>query len=271
MNSAMKFPIKGQVSLLLFLLLFSMASAQIPERPSPPRLYTNFSKEFPDFLNSAEAAQLEEKLEVFSNETSNQICVVIVDDLGGLDAGSYATSLGQAWGIGKKGRDNGIVVLVKPTKADGGRQLFISVGYGLEGAIPDLATKRIREQEIQPRLKQGRYYEALDAGTSTLMQLAKGEINVKDYTRGQGEGGGGTIAVIVILIAVIFFLRNMFGGGRGGGTLSGVGNALFWGSVFSGGHSRGHSSGWGSGSSSGGGFGGFGGGSFGGGGSGGSW
>ncbi len=232
MNSAMKFPIKGQVSLLLFLLLFSMASAQIPDRPSPPRLYTNFSKEFPDFLNSAEAAQLEEKLEVFSNETSNQICVVIVDDLGGLDAGSYATSLGQAWGVGKKGRDNGIVVLVKPTKADGGRQLFISVGYGLEGAIPDLATKRIREQEIQPRLKQGRYYEALDAGTSTLMQLAKGEINVKDYTRGQGEGGGGTIAVIVILIAVIFFLRNMFGGGRGGGTLSGVGNALFWGSVF---------------------------------------
>lgn len=259
--------------LLLCLLLLTVGQAQIPERPSPPRLYNNFSKEFPDFLSNEEAAQLEEKLEVFSNETSNQICVVIVDDLGGLDAGSFATELGQSWGIGQKDKDNGVVILVKPTTEDGGRKLFISVGYGLEGAIPDLATKRIREDDIQPLLKQGRYYDALDNGTTVLMQLAKGEIDSANYKRPQDEEGSGVLALIVIIFAVFAILKNMFGGGRGGGTLSGIGRALFWGSVFSGGHSRGSSSDWGGGSSSsgGGGFGDFGGGSFGGGGSGGSW
>jgi uncharacterized protein len=263
--------IKRSTLIIACLLFVTVGHAQVPERPSPPKLYNNFSKEFPDFLSPQEAAQLEEKLEVFSNETSNQICVVIVDDLGGSDAGSYATELGQSWGIGQKDKNNGIVVLVKPTKGDGGRQLFISVGYGLEGAIPDLATKRIREDEIQPLLKQGRYYEALDNGTTVLMQLAKGEINVKNYTRGQNQEGSGVLAIIVIIIFVLIFLRNMFGGGRGGGTMSGIGKAIFWGSVFSGGHSRGHGGGSSWGGGSGGGFGGFGGGSFGGGGSGGSW
>lgn len=92
-------------------------------------------------MNSSEAAQLEEKLEVFSNETSNQICVVIVDDLNGMDAADYAFKIGNTWGVGKADKDNGIVILIKPTSTDGGRSLFIATGKGLEGAIPDLATK----------------------------------------------------------------------------------------------------------------------------------
>lgn len=269
MNSVMTSLIKVKSLFLLFLLIFSAGIAQVPDRPSPPRLYNNFSKAFPDFLGAEEAAQLEEKLEVFSNETSNQICVVIVDDLAGMDASSFAIELGQTWGIGQKGRNNGVVVLVKPTKEDGGRQLFISVGYGLEGAIPDLATARIRENEIQPLLKQGRYYEALDNGTSTLMKLAKGEIDVKNYTRGQKKGNS-LLAILVIIGFVLIFLRSMFGGGKGGGTLSGTGRALFWGSLLGSGFGGGHGGG-GRSSGGGGGFGGFGGGSFGGGGSGGSW
>ncbi len=255
---------------LLFLFFFFFGFSQVADRPDPPKLYTNLSKAFPDFLNSSEAAMLEEKLEQFSNSTSNQICVVIVDDLNGLEAGEYAFKLGTQWGVGKKDKDNGIVILIKPTEDNGGRDLFIATGSGLEGAIPDLATKRIRDQEMTPYLKNGEYYTALDKGTDVLMKLAKGEINVQDYTRQRGGQRKSMPALIIIIIVIILFLRTMFGGGRGGRTMSGVGNALFWGSMLGGG-GRGFGGGGGGGSSSGGGWGGFGGGSFGGGGSGGSW
>lgn len=270
----MKFLSSNSILSLLFVCITNLALSQVPDRPSPARLYNNLSSEFPDFLSQSEAAALEEKLEVFSNESSNQICVVIVDDLGGTDAASFATELGQKWGVGKADKDNGIVVLVKPTGSAGGRDLFIAVGYGLEGAIPDLATKRIRENEMQPLLKEGRYYDALDAGCTTLMKLAQGEINVKDYTRRSRSTGNGSVAAIIIIVVVILILRNMFGGGKGGRTMSSAGEAFFWGSML--GNSMGRrSSGWGGGSSwgggSGGGWGGFGGGGFGGGGSGGKW
>lgn len=257
---------------ILFVVITGVIFSQVAERPNPPKLYNNLSKEFPDFLNSSEAAQLEEKLEVFSNETSNQICVVIVDDLNGMDAADYAFKIGNTWGVGKADKDNGIVILIKPTSTDGGRSLFIATGKGLEGAIPDLATKKIRDKEITPYLKNGEYYAALDRGTDVLMKLAKGEINVKDYTRSSGKSKGGSIpvAIIIIIVVVIILLKNMFGGGGGGRTFSRTGSALFWGSMLSGsGRSGG---GWsGGGSSGGGGWGGFGGGSFGGGGSGGNW
>lgn len=256
---------------LLFVFVVGFINSQVAERPNPPRLYNNLSKEFPDFLNASEAAQLEEKLEVFSNETSNQICVVIVDDLNGLDASSYAFKIGNTWGVGKADKDNGIVILIKPTQTDGGRDLFIATGQGLEGAIPDLATKKIRDNEITPFLKNGEFYKALDNGTDVLMKLAKGEIAVKDYTRGGKGRGSMPLAAIIIIIVVIIFLRNMFGGGgRGGRTLSSAGSALFWGSML-GGSGRGGGGFGGGGSSSGGGWGGFGGGGFGGGGSGGKW
>lgn len=257
--------------ILLFALLTGAINSQVAERPNPPRLYNNLSKEFPDFLNASEAAALEEKLEVFSNETSNQICVVIVDDLNGLDAASYAFKIGNTWGVGKADKDNGIVILIKPTQTDGGRDLFIATGQGLEGAIPDLATKKVRDKEITPYLKNGEFYKALDNGTDVLMQMAKGEISVKDYTRQSNKRGGSMpLAAIIIIIVVIILLRNMFGGGgRGGRTFSSAGSALFWGSML-GGRGGGGSS-WGGGGSSGGGWGGFGGGSFGGGGSGGKW
>jgi uncharacterized protein len=250
----------------IFLFLAVFISAQIAQRPSPQKLYNNLSKEFPDFLRSDQAQILEEKLEQFSNQTSNQICVVIVDDLNGTDAADYATKIINEWGVGKKESNNGIVILVKPTGGAGGRDLFIAIGYGLEGAIPDLTTKRIRENEMYPYLKSGDNFAALDKATDVLMKLAKGEINKEDYSRRNSNGKQikpGTILIIIIII-IIFIIKGFFGGG-GGRTFSRGGSTIFWGGGFGGGGFGGGRSG------GGGGFGGFGGGSSGGGGSGGSW
>lgn len=234
----------------IFLLLIGSVFAQVAERPNPQRLYNNLSNEFSQFLNSAEAQQLEDKLVQFSKETSNQICVVILDDLNGLEPADYATKIINEWGVGKKEANNGIVVLLKPNSRD----LFIAVGYGLEGAIPDLATKKIRENEMNPYLKNGENYTALDKGTTVLMQLAKGEIDEKDYSKSNnGRKINPGLIIIIIVIAIIIFRK----GGGSGRTFSSGGSTYWGGGGFGGG--------------GGGGFGGFGGGSSGGGGSGGKW
>lgn len=247
----------------IFLVIALLGYSQIPERPVPAKLYNNFSQNHPDFLSPSEASQLEEKLEVFSNETSNQICVVIVDDLNGYEPADFATKLLNDWGIGKKESNNGVVVLLQLNPEKGGRD-FIQTGYGLEGAIPDLATKKIREEELEPSLKAGRNFEALDKTTTRLMELAKGEINVKDYTRQKkGRGIQKGIPFIVIVIIIMIIAGNRRGGG---GTTFSRGGTRYWGGGFGGFGGSGFGSG-----SSGGGFGGFGGGRSGGGGSGGSW
>lgn len=263
--------IKKYFSLLL-LTLFSTIVAiaktdSLPERPTPPRLVNNLSKAFPNFLSQQEESQLERKLQGFANQTSNQIVIVIVDDLGGDEPWSYATELGHKWGVGQAKFDNGIVILVKPTGGEGQRNLFIAVGYGLEGAIPDLTTKQIRENEMYPDFKNGQYYAALDKGTDVLMALAKGEYSSDAYGK-KHSSKRLPMGVIIPLIFIILFIVLRSGKGGGSGGLS-MGTGFLLGSMFGGG-----GGGFGGGGSSGGdsgGFGGFGGGGFGGGGSGGNW
>lgn len=249
------------IGLLLSASMFAQ-SGSIPERPSPARLVNNMSSS--GFISSGEERQLEEKLEAFANETSNQIVVVIVDDLGGMEPWAFATELGQKWGVGQKNQDNGVVVLVKPTGAEGQRYLEIVVGYGLEGAIPDLTTKQIRE-EMYPFFKKKQGYEGLDHGTDVLMALAKGEYNSDQYGAKHKSGPGKLKMALILLVIIVFIIISIKRGGRGGGNGMSMGTGFFLGSMMSG---RGFGGG-GGGSS--GGFGGFGGGGFGGGGSGGSW
>jgi uncharacterized protein len=242
---------------VLFLFFSFSFFAQVPERPSPPKLYNDLSGT--NFLDPGSAQQIEQQLEDFYHQTSNQICVVIVDDLNGMDASSFAFGIGNKWGVGSEKFNNGIVILIKPTGGAGQRDLFIATGYGLEGAIPDLTTKAIRENEMMPRMKEGDYYGALVAAIDALEKAAKGEYNV-EVKRSKGDlfkDHPWLLIVVIIFILIIFFGKNKGGGSYGGGG--------FRGGYFGGGSS------WGGSSSSGGGFGGFGGGSFGGGGSGGKW
>jgi uncharacterized protein len=250
----------------LFVLAFlsvtaTLQSQTIPDRPTPPRLVNNFSST--GFISDEEGARLEQKLESFARQTSNQIVIVIVDDFGEMEPWQYATELGRKWGVGQEKEDNGIVILVKPTEK---HYLQIVVGKGLEGAIPDIATKKIRENEMNPYFRDGRGYEGLDKGTDVLMALAKGEYDTATYTK---EDNRFPFKVILIVFVIIIFIVLRSGrGGRGRGGMS-MGTGFFLGSMFNSGRSFGGGGGFGGGSS--GGFGGFGGGSFGGGGSGGSW
>jgi len=259
--------------LVVGLVLFSGLSwgQKVLPKPYPERLVNNASKAFPDFLSETEEAQLEAKLEAFSRETSNQIVIVIVDDLNEMEPFEYATEIGQQWGVGKAEQDNGIVILLKPTGGKGERKFFIAVGQGLEGRIPDGVTHDIQENELLPYLKEGQNYVALDKTTSVLMSLAKKEYSAKDYAQQHNPGRSKfTMILVFFIIVVVFVLISRRGGGNSG--RGGRGSSFLYGSTgFFIGSGFGRGGGFGGGGSSGGGFGGFGGGSFGGGGSGGSW
>ncbi len=260
--------------LFLFSILLSSYSLlaitdSIPERPNPPRLVNNLSKQMPDFLSSQDADRLERKLEDFANQTSNQIVIVIVDDLKGLEPYDFAVRIHQKWKVGQEKQDNGIVIVLKPTGGKGQRKSIISVGYGLEGAIPDLTAKQIVENELNGSFANGDVYGGFDKATDVLMSLAKGEYNSDQYgqNRSKNRFPKGLIIPIIFLILFIVIRSSKGGGGNRGGMSMGTG--FFLGSMMGRGFGGG-GGGWGGGGSSGG-FGGFGGGSAGGGGASGSW
>lgn len=241
------------------------AAAGIPDRPSPERLVNDFAGLF----SSYETAKLEETLVAFDDSTSNQIAVVTVRDLEGYDPAQYASEIGQRWGVGSFRSDNGIVLLVKPKEGTSSGQVSIQVGYGLEGAIPDIYCKHIIDNDMLPAFREGEYFRGVWDACEELMALASGEISQpRDYDDGTEAA---VIAAIVMLLVIVLLIvavrtdRKNGGGGFSGG--SGGHRGIFFGPVTGWGGSRGSGGSFGGG----GGFGGFGGGSFGGGGASGNW
>ncbi|MBO0934360.1 TPM domain-containing protein [Fibrella aquatilis] len=241
------------------LLAQTVPDDSLPNRPNPPRLVNDLV----GMLSPSEVQQLERKLDTYNDSTSTQITIVVVKSTGQYEAADYAFSIGRKWGVGQKGKNNGLVLLW----ATGNRKLYIATGYGLEGAIPDAIAKRIIGQILAPNFKQQQYYQGLDEATTEMIRRLSGEYKADPRDSGDDTSMGEILFWLFIIAMVIFFISRRSGGGRGGSGYRGGGMFLPY-TTFSG---WGSSSGsWGGGGDSGGGgFGGFGGGSFGGGGAGG--
>lgn len=249
--------------LLFILLLISVcASAQIdkviPKRPSPPKLVNDFT----NTLTQEQITALEGKLVAYDDSTSNQIAVVIIPTTGDYSVEEVALGIIRNWGVGNKDKNNGIVLLV----AKDDHKIRIEVGYGLEGAIPDVTAKSIIDNDLTPNFKQENYYRGLDQATDDIIKAAAGEYKAPaGYHKKKGIG----FSRIIFLLMLIFFIIAGIGGRRGGG--GGMMSGLLIGSMLG---SSGRGGGWSGGSGGGfggGGFGGFGGGGGGGGGASGGW
>ncbi|HWS00097.1 MAG TPA: TPM domain-containing protein [Prolixibacteraceae bacterium] len=257
----------------LFLVAFGVNAAdEFPARPEPQRLVNDFT----GTLSSSQVTALENKLDAFNRRTSTQIAIVMVKDLYGYDTGDYAFQLAQNWGIGQKGKNNGILILVKP-KTDNREKgkVFIAVGYGLEGVVPDItARKTIVSAEILPSFKVNDYYTGLDRATSVLMSLTEGEFTADQYDKKAAKSGALPGFAVLLLIFAVFmvFNRNKYRTVGADGSAGSLLGSLWFLSMLGG---RGGGGSWndfsGGGGGSSGGFGGFGGGGFGGGGAGGEW
>ena len=248
------------VFFLQALLFANNAFAQnIIAKPNPATLVTDMA----GVLTPEQKQALENKLVAIDDSSSNQIAVVIVPSLDGYPKEEYATKLFREWGIGNKKTNNGVLLLI----AINDRQIRIEVGYGLEGAIPDVTALSIIDNDIKPAFKAGNYYEGINRATDNIAKAAVGEYKVAKAKKSKSKGSGG---FLIILIIIFLILRSGRGGGGsniGGSGFSDVATGLLLGSILGGG-GRGGGGGYGGG---GGGFGGFGGGSSGGGGAGGSW
>lgn len=266
MNCRMKYHIRH--ILVVLCLLAATICHGIPSRPDPQRLVNDLAGLF----TPAQVADLERVLVAFDDTTSNQIAVVTVKDLEGYAASDYATRIGIDWQVGSSEFNNGIVLLVKPKTMDSSGQVFIAVGYGLEGAIPDAYAKRIIENELIPHFRNNDYYGGVEAACEVLMKLASGEISEPRDMDDEDIEVFMTVFFLGLLFLVIFIIILKNDGNNGGHNGGNRGRTIYVGPVITTGRSYGGSFGGSSfGGGFGGGFGGFGGGSFGGGGAGGSW
>ncbi|HBC79186.1 MAG TPA: hypothetical protein DEO60_07515 [Bacteroidales bacterium] len=263
-------------SFVLTALFSGTVTAQdFPEKPFPPRLVNDFA----GMLSTQEVYALEEKLVAYEDSTSTQIAIVTVSDLMGYDKADYAQRLAEKWGIGQKGLNNGVIILVKPKTNESSGQVQIAQGYGLEGVIPDIVCGQIVDYEILPEFRNGNYYLGLDKATSTLMALASGEFPADQYGKSKGSDLGNIAPIIffIIFLVIVIFMRSNGGSNQRHISRKGLPLWLLLSMMNSGGNK--HNGSWGGfsggggfgGGGGGGGFGGFGGGSFGGGGAGGSW
>jgi uncharacterized protein len=279
MNYLMKFYLEGNfVSIMknsglffLFFLVYLSTGAQmpVPKKPVPPRLVNDFT----NTLTPEQVEALESKLIAYNDSTSNQVAVVIIKSTNDYPIEDVALEILRDWQVGTAKNNNGLVLLV----AKDDRKLWISTGYGLEGAIPDITAKNIIENTILPQFREDNYYAGIDHGVNDIIRAAAGEYQGTGKKTAP-EKGIGIGRIIFILIILFFIFRGRGGkGGKGGGMASRKGYREFAGwwllGNIMGGMSGRSGGGWsgGGGGFGGGGFGGFGGGSGGGGGAGGRW
>ncbi len=249
---------RKSISLFLFFVISFLGLAK--EVPSKPEGHNRFINDHANVLSPDQIRNLNLKLYNYWDSTSTEMVVVIDNSLEDDDLEDYSQKLAQAWGIGMKGKDNGLLLYV----AIQDRAIRIHMGYGLEGAIPDFMAGRVIDDILKPNFKQELYGKGINEALDRFISLAEGEYKFDEKDRKTKSKSFPTLLIVIIIIIIIIFISNI--GESGGKTYNGSRGP------FLGGTGWGGFSGGGFGGSGGGGFGGgFGGGSFGGGGASGSW
>ena len=243
-----------------FLALVSLSSQAAEVIPPKPAGYFN---DYAGVVSKESARRFNEQLAQFERETSNQVVVAVFPKMqSDSSIDDYTQRVAQAWGVGKKDKRNGAVLFVFVED----RKMFIQVGYGLEGALPDITAFDITEYHIKPDFRNGDYEGGLATGIDLICKAIRGEYkgSGKTVAEQHGNAGAPSFLLFIIFVIVLIVISRVVRRLAGYGYSSGRGGPIF---LPVGGGGGGWSSG------GGGGFSGFsgGGGSFGGGGAGSSW
>jgi uncharacterized protein len=243
-----------QVTLLVaafFVLLATQSQAAEPIPPKPDRYFNDYA----GVVSKSASLRFNEELAQFERETSDQVVVAIFPKMqSDSDIADYTQRVAQAWGIGQKGRRNGIVLFIFVQD----RKMFIQVGYGLEGALPDITAFDITENRIKPHFRNSDYEGGIATGIDSIFKAIRGEYKGSGKTVAEQHRGGGALSLfyflfffivfVVVLSVISALVRPLSGygyssrrggpvffptGGGGGGWSSGDGGGGF--SGFSGG------------------------------------
>lgn len=191
----------------LFLLLarpLSTSALEVPKRPE------GYVSDYAGMISPSTKAQLEENLRQFETETSNQVVVVTFPSLEGGALEDFSIRLAEAWKIGQKGKDNGVILLI--FKND--RKVRIEVGYGLEGALTDATSRLIIANEIAPRFREGKFDEGIEAAVQAITAATKGEYRATSRSSSQSGNYFGPAMLTGIFLGALlplFLLWILFG------------------------------------------------------------
>lgn len=186
---------------LIFILLTNWIWGQKPWCPEPTNQLVN---DYSQVLTLDQAKTLEQRLVHFDNTTSNQILVIITPTLHDCEIMDLGTRIGATWGVGQKGKNNGVIILIK-SKANPNDYGDVAIlpGYGLEGALPDVRCNRIT-QKMVPALAQGDYYTAIVTALDIIEPACKGEFS--DAKVSTSNGGFGKVFIAILALIVIAFI-----------------------------------------------------------------
>ncbi len=175
------------------------------ELPAATNLLVN---DFANVFTRSQTLQMEQRLEAFSDSTTNQICIVTISDLEGYEPADYAQRLGQKWGVGSS-KDNGVLILLKPRSAtEQYIDVFIATGYGIEGALTDALCKRIINNHMGPKLKQDPpdYFGAVEAAVMQIEPVMLGEYNEGPASTEEDDGSMLFGLLVLAVIALLFLM-----------------------------------------------------------------
>jgi uncharacterized protein len=182
--------------LLLLTLLTVQAALPLPELNSRVTDETGT-------LSDYEIQLLENKLKLLEDSTGSQIVVVMIPSTGSESIEEYSIRLAEQWKIGRKGVDDGIILLI----AKNDRKLRIEVGYGFEGALPDAVAARIINEIITPDFRNGDFADGIRAGTDALIRIAYGEsFALPPSAKPSGSGISDILILIIFLISAVAFV-----------------------------------------------------------------
>src|SRR6266850_4877456 len=179
-------------------------------------------------LNGQQSTALEQTLAEFEARKGAQIAVLLVQTTQPEAIEQYAVRVQESWKLGRKGVDDGALLVV----AKNDRKVKIEVGYGLEGILPDAIAKRIIEDDILPRFREGDFYGGIRAGVDRIMRVVEGEKLPPPIARShpQAEGFNTSWIVPILLLVVIGggILRAIFGRFLGSGIIGTVAAVAGW-------------------------------------------
>jgi uncharacterized protein len=206
--------------LAAFLLLTAFGGHTVLAYQSPGKP-TGFVNDFAGVIDATSRAALEQTLTEFKTETTNEIAVVTITTLDGDTLENFSNELFREWGIGGKENNNGILLVIVPSD----KIARIEVGYGLEGAVPDLLAKNVLDKEIFPSFKEGKYGEGITKGVTALIQASRGEYTAPPEAQSAKNFDPSLIIFLVIvfgqvLISILaptksWWLGGVLGGGAG--------------------------------------------------------
>src|SRR5881398_58263 len=183
----------------------SQAAEVIP--PKPDRYFNDYA----GIVSKSAVLRFNEELAQFERETSDQVVVAIFPKMqSDSDVADYTQRVAQAWGVGQKERRNGVVLFVFVQD----RKMFIQVGYGLEGALPDITAFDITERHIKPLFRNGNYEAGLAAGIDLICKAVRGEYKgtgktVAERHSRSGGSASGLLPFLIFVIVLIIISRIM--------------------------------------------------------------